>query len=63
MLQSRSSSVIESSLIKDEVASLNLGLRLGYHGGVAKRLRQGSAKSLCSGSNPLAASLTQVEYK
>jgi hypothetical protein len=64
-----SSSAVECFLAKEEVASSNLvfrssrgitlvgGSRCGIQfGGVAKRLRQGSAKPLYSGSNPLAAS-------
>ena len=52
-----SSSAVERLLAKEEVASSNLVFRSKViQGGVAKRLRRGSATPLYSGSNPLAAS-------
>ena len=56
--QSGSSSVVERLLAKEEVAGSNPVFRSSEflaRGGVAKRLRQGSAKPPCGGSNPPAA--------
>ncbi len=59
--QSGSSSAVERFLAKEEVAGSNPVFRStksGSCGGVAKRLRQGSAKPRYGGSNPPAAFLT-----
>jgi hypothetical protein len=56
--QSGSSSAVECFLAKEEVAGSNPVFRSRKSsscGGVAKRLRQGSAKPPCGGSNPPAA--------
>ena len=50
--------MVECLLAKEEVASSNLVFRsIYFNGDVAKWLRQGSAKPLFSGSNPLVASI------
>jgi hypothetical protein len=57
-IQSGSSSAVERFLAKEEVAGSNPVFRsskFASSGGVAKRLRQGSAKPPCGGSNPPAA--------
>ena len=57
-IQSGSSSAVECFLAKEEVAGSNPVFRsskFGSCGGVAKRLRQGSAKPRYGGSNPPAA--------
>ena len=59
-IQSGSSSAVECFLAKEEVAGSNPVFRstkLSTRGGVAKRLRQGSAKPPYGGSNPPAAFL------
>jgi hypothetical protein len=60
-IQSGSSSAVECFLAKEEVAGSNPVFRsskFGSRGGVAKRLRQGSAKPRYGGSNPPAAFLS-----
>jgi hypothetical protein len=60
-IQSGSSSAVECFLAKEEIAGSNPVFRSSKFyscGGVAKRLRQGSAKPPCGGSNPPAALLT-----
>ncbi len=60
-IQSGSSSAVERFLAKEEVAGSNPVFRSSKFdscGGVAKRLRQGSAKPRCGGSNPPAAFLS-----
>ena len=60
-IQSGSSSAVERFLAKEEVAGSNpvfRSIEFSSRGGVAKRLRQGSAKPPYGGSNPPAAFLS-----
>ena len=54
---------LECFLAKEEVAGSNPVFRSSKSGGVAKRLRQGSAKPPYGGSNPPAASKSAVNPK